>query len=494
MVAAFLPAAMQRTNPGFVVASVALLTLATGAVAIWQASMAPPTQAIPLALCAPLLIIASGGPSSAAAMSGAAAAPMVIALAATSVMRRRAAVVAVIVGGLIAGPVRMLFYDPFLDPECHACGHAGVAGWANPDLADRLFTIGIVSMLAAVGWELLRGRRAVGGVGACLAMFAADPHAQTAPIVCCVYVAAWWAMRSMTVWRRRRALRHLLAAQENDGGLTGILRHTMRDSALLVTFPTTDGDEFVDVDGVAVGPLPDQVTTDVFISGELLARVHHDERTTLPDLDSALDPVSGLILQNERSTAQLAGRVHELARARTSIVRVGLHQRTRLERDLHDGVQQQLLALGLDIRLAIASLPSDSPDRDPLEDALALVHECVEGVRAISTGVSPPLLTTRGLAAAVDALVRRQATPIDVSGLPSRRLPPDVERAAYAVVAEAVARGATSLRASEHDGQLNVVAEGAVAGADGVLPDMVEALGGRIRLGASIAAVIPCAS
>ena len=215
----------------------------------------------------------------------------------------------------------------------------------------------------------------------------------------------------------------------------------------------------------------------------------------LPDLDAALDPVAALVLQKERLTAQLAARVHELTRARTHVARVGLDQRRALERDLHDGVQQQLLALGLDIRLALGALPADSPDRASLDEALVLVHECVDRVRAISTGVSPPLLTTRGFRAAVSALIRRHDAPVDIDDFPQGRLPPDVERAAYAVVAEALARGASSLRATEVDGELTVVADGTAPGADGVLPDLVAALGGRIRLGdSSIEAVIPCAS
>jgi signal transduction histidine kinase len=494
IVAAFLPAALQRTYPGAATATVGVAAAGVAGSFIWLAPTSSPTRVIALALSASLLISTSGGSSSAAAVSAAAAAPMVIALAAASMMRRAWAIAAVIAGGLIAGPVRMLFYDPFLDPACRACEHAGVSGWANPDLADRLFTIGVVSMSVAIGWELLRGRRAIIGVGVCVVAFAADPHSQIPLMVCCLYVTSWFLVQSLTLSRRRRVLRHLLAAQERDGGLTGILRTTMRDPGLVVTFPTTDGRGFVDVDGDAVDVLPTQVTTDVLVGGELLARVHHDDRTTVPDLDAALDPVAGLILLNERSTAQLAARVQELTQARTNIVRVGLDQRARLERDLHDGVQQQLLALGLDIRLAISSLPDASPERGPLEDALVLVHECVDGVRAISTGVSPPLLATRGLAAAVEALVRRHGSPVEIRGLPPRRLPADAEQAAYAVVAEALARGATSVGASEEDGQLTVRADGAVTGADGVLPDLISALGGRIRLGSSIEAVIPCAS
>ncbi len=493
IVAAFLPAALQRTNPGLVIATTAMAVLAAAGTAIWLNPTAPPARAIPLALCAPLLIVASGvdGPATAHA---AAAAPMVLVLAGASLMGRQWAIATIMVGGVVAGPVRMLFYDPFLDPACQGCDHADVTVWASPEVAERAFNAGIVVALTAIGWELLRGRRAIIGVGICLVLFAADPREQTALILCCLYVTAWWSGQCWATSSRRRALRHLVALHEHEGGLTGVLRNTMRDPRLMVTFPTTDGLDFVDVDGETVDPRPGQTTTDLFIGGELLARVHHDAWTTVPDLDQALDPVAGLILQNERSTAQLAARVHELTRARTSIVRVGLDQRSRLERDLHDGVQQQLLALGLDIRLAIAALPEDSPDRTSLEDALALVHECVEGVRAISTGVSPPLLATRGLGAAVDALVRRHGGRVDIGGLPPGRLPADAERAAYAVITEALARGAMALRVTEQDGQLIVSASGAVTGADGVLPDLIAALGGRIRLGSSIEAVIPCAS
>ena len=130
-----------------------------------------------------------------------------------------------------------------------------------------------------------------------------------------------------------------------------------------------------------------------------------------------------------------------------------------------------------------------------MDKALALVHDCVDRVRAISTGVSPPLLATRGLRAAVSALVRRHGAAVDVGELPERRLPADVERAAYAVVAESLARGATSFGATEVGGELTVMARGTVDGADGVLPDLIAALGGRILLGSStIEAVIPCAS
>jgi signal transduction histidine kinase len=497
-VAALLSAALQRTSPGLVPTLVALSLLAVAGAAIWLVPGSPTGHIVALALCAPVLLIAVGddAPASSSPQGLAAAAgPLVLALAGVSLMRRRLAITLVVLGGLIAGPIRVLVYDPFLDPGCHACGHAPVALWPHPRLAVAMQVAGIWLALVATTYELIRGRRAMAGIVVCLAALAIGAPRQPTLVLGGVYVAVVWARRCWIRWRRHSVLRRLLVVHEHEGGLTDILRRAMRDPTLVVAFPTTDGMDFVDARGEPLAATDEETSTDLFVDGELLARVHHSSRSDFPDLDAALDPTAGLILQKERLTAQLAARVHELTRARTHVVRVGLDQRRSLERDLHDGVQQQLLALGLDIRLALGTLPNDSPDLAPLEEALVLVHGCVDRVRAISTGVSPPMLATRGLRAALTALVRRNGTPVEVGDLPEGRLPTDVERAAYAVASEALARGATSLRATEADGKVTVVAEGTVDGADGVLPDLIAALGGRISLGgSSIEAVIPCAS
>ncbi|MEY2583525.1 MAG: hypothetical protein QOE09_3374 [Ilumatobacteraceae bacterium] len=497
MVAALLSAALQRTDPGPAETLVGLSLLTVAGAAIWLVPASPAGHIISLALSAPLLLIAAGDSGAATTLPRAlaeAASPLVLVLAGASLMRRHWPIAAGIIGGLVAGPIRMLVYDPFLDPSCLACGHVAIAVWPHPRLAAAMQVAGFGVALVATTWDLIRGRVVLLGVAICLAALAAGLPRQPALVVGGSYVTAVWAYRCWITWLRRSALRRLLVVQEEEGGLTATLRRTMRDPSLVVTFPTTDGMDFVDARGEPVTPSGEQSATDLFVHGELLARVHHSACTELPDLDAALDPVAGLILQKERLTAQLAARVLELTRARTHVVRVGLYQRRTLERDLHDGVQQQLLALGLDIRLALGSLPADNGDRASLDEALILVHDCVDAVRAISTGVSPPMLATRGFRAAVFALVRRHGAPVDVGDLPERRLPPDVERAAYAVVAEALARGAKSVEATEVDGELNVSANGTVGGADGVLPDLVAALGGTIRIGgSSIEAVIPCA-
>jgi len=105
------------------------------------------------------------------------------------------------------------------------------------------------------------------------------------------------------------------------------------------------------------------------------------------------------------------------------------------------------------------------------------------------------LLATKGLSAAVTALVRRTGASIQVVGLPSQSLPRDVQQAGYAVVAEAVARGATDVRATVFDDVLEITSEGWASGTDGVLPDLVAALGGTFdSVEGRVEAVIPCAS
>jgi signal transduction histidine kinase len=214
----------------------------------------------------------------------------------------------------------------------------------------------------------------------------------------------------------------------------------------------------------------------------------------VPELTTRLDDVPSLAIANERLTAQLAARVRELTRARAAVVEAGTYDRRALERDLHDGVQQDLLALGFDLRVAASGLAPDDPDRLTLEAAVAEVHAALDELRDISHGVYPPLLATRGLAAATQSLVRRRAARVTLGALPAGRYADAVERAAFAVLAEAVDRGATHLEAHVTDGRMTVLAEGSGPGVDGILPDMVAALGGEIDLGSSpVKAVIPCA-
>ena len=123
--------------------------------------------------------------------------------------------------------------------------------------------------------------------------------------------------------------------------------------------------------------------------------------------------------------------------------------RRRIERDLHDGLQQRLVSLGLRARLAEASVP---PDQRELKCELARLAEglaeAMENLREISRGIHPAILSERGLGAAVEALARRSLVPVKLSVRVEGRLPDPVEVSAYYIVCEALTNVAKHARAS----------------------------------------------
>ncbi len=185
----------------------------------------------------------------------------------------------------------------------------------------------------------------------------------------------------------------------------------------------------------------------------------------------------------------------EIRASRARIVEAGDEARRRLERNLHDGAQQRLVALSLSLRLAQAKLDSDPETAarvlDSARDELAAA---LDELRELARGIHPAVLTDRGLPAALEALASRSPIPIEIE-TPDEELPRPVEAAAYYVIAEALANvakyagasGAT-VRVSREDGRARVeVGDDGVGGADpgagsGLrgLTDRVEALGGTL--------------
>ena len=186
----------------------------------------------------------------------------------------------------------------------------------------------------------------------------------------------------------------------------------------------------------------------------------------------------------------------QLAASRARIVEAGDAERRRLERNLHDGAQQRLIATSLNVRLA-ARRASDPALRTLLEGAGDELALALEELRELARGLHPAILSDHGLRAAVDALAQRAPLPVDIAVALDDRLPEPVEAAAYYVVAEALTNVAKYAQASEahvrvdvDDGRALVeVADDGVGGADerggsGLrgLVDRVEALGGRLAV------------
>ena len=205
----------------------------------------------------------------------------------------------------------------------------------------------------------------------------------------------------------------------------------------------------------------------------------------------------------------------ELAASRRRIVAASDDARRRIERDLHDGVQQQLVSLALEL----GTMKADPPSGDALQNQLASVTEdmgsVLESLVETARGIHPAILSQGGLAAALKALARRAAVPVELHASIEDSLPDDLEVAAYYVVAEALTNSAKHANASvvhveaaSADGSLTLrIRDDGVGGAvpgsgSGLvgLRDRVEALGGTIKIdsplkrGTSIAVTLPIAS
>ena len=155
---------------------------------------------------------------------------------------------------------------------------------------------------------------------------------------------------------------------------------------------------------------------------------------------------------------------------------LGLRERRRLERDLHDGAQQRLVSLALTLRLAREKLDAEPGEIGRLLDrSRQELDQALRELRDLARGIHPAVLADRGLGAAVEELAERAPLPVEVvSKLPDRRLPEQVELAAYFVVSEAltnVAKYASAMKASvavtQRNGRLAVeVSDDGVGGAD----------------------------
>ncbi|QGG95658.1 sensor histidine kinase [Actinomarinicola tropica] len=224
-----------------------------------------------------------------------------------------------------------------------------------------------------------------------------------------------------------------------------------------------------------------------------------------------------LLLDNSR-VRELEERVRQLDTARSAAAQAEVASLRRLERDLHDGPQQRLVRLGMDLAVAERRLES-SPEsaREAIAEARRQAAETLEELRALSRGIAPPILADRGLEPALTAMAARSPVPTEVDVRLGSDSPLDepVETAAYFVASEALANVAKHAQATRvimsvrRDGEeLVVEVEDDGAGGATVLPghglsglaDRVEALGGRLDVSSPaggptrLVARIPCAS
>jgi signal transduction histidine kinase len=231
------------------------------------------------------------------------------------------------------------------------------------------------------------------------------------------------------------------------------------------------------------------------------------------ELLDAVSAAAGIALENGRLHAELRARLEELKGSRERVIEAGQRERQRLERNLHDGAQQRLIALSLDLRLLEERLDGDPDARARIDQARHEIALSLEELRDVAHGIHPAVVSGHGLAVALESLVARAPVPVRLKVDLDGRVGEPLEVAAYYVVSESLANigkhahaSSASVAVVRADGELVVeVVDDGTGGADSErgsglrgLADRVEALGGRLRVwtprggGTRVRAQMPC--
>ncbi len=316
-----------------------------------------------------------------------------------------------------------------------------------------------------------------------------------------------WAAVRMRVQRRAVArIATSLGQAPPPGSLQAALAQAVGDPDLNIAYWLPDSQCHVDANGKLVAEpvaAPGRASTALVRDGRRIAVVSHT--AALPDLEREIGAAVRLALENERLQAEALAQLDQLQASRVRIVETGDAERRRLERDLHDGAQQRLLALSYDIRLARtnAQADGDRPTMSLLTEATGQAQAALGELRELAHGIYPAILAEAGLAAALATLADAAPLPVEILARADGRYPAAVETAAYLLVAEALddaaGRGASHAAVSvvQDGGGLVVMVDD--DGSDRTaamvqLADRVGALDGRLEVEPTrLRAELPCA-
>jgi signal transduction histidine kinase len=449
--------------------------------------------------------------------------------------------------------VPLLFLDTPDGDLCERCPTNPLLVHANHDLAVGLFNlqellaippIALLALLLVRRWRRTTPaqRNALAPVlwtggatmGFFLAQFVADLAGFSDAVVEPLDIAALVCLAAMPfafltgllrsrIWRAsavNELVERLGRAPAGGERLRDALAQALEDPTLALAYWIPEQRRYVDASGRRIElPQPGSGRRSVLVErkGEQVAAIVHDEALSdEPELIQTVGAALALALENERLDAALRARVEELRASRARIVKAGDEERRRLERNLHDGAQQHLVSLALNLRLARTKLDKDPEAAGQLiDETIGELAEATDELRELARGIHPAILTDRGLDAALDALAGRAPLPVELRALPGERLPAPIESAAYFVVAEALTNVARYAQASRvvvgverSNGRVVVeVRDDGVGGADPArgsglrgLEDRIAALDGRLEVsspqgdGTVVRAEVPCGS
>lgn len=297
------------------------------------------------------------------------------------------------------------------------------------------------------------------------------------------------------------------------------LSRALGDPSLELAFALPGG-EYVDTLGSTVilpPPGSGRAVTSIESEGRPLAALIHDPAVDEedPELVAAAGSAARLALENERLQAEVRASLEEVRASRARILEAADAERKRLERDIHDGAQQRLVALGLALRMARdqAATHADEALVKDLDGATSQLKQALSELRDLAQGIHPAVLSRAGIGPALRVLAELSPIPVDIKDVPAARYPESVEAAVYFVVSEALTNaakhsgaGRVEVSVRQQDDRLTVdVRDDGLGGAapgngSGLIgmADRVAVLGGKLEIaspsaaGTLVHAEIPC--
>ena len=308
-----------------------------------------------------------------------------------------------------------------------------------------------------------------------------------------------------------------LRAEPTPAALPELFSRALRDPSVMLAYWLPEYGCWADLGGRPVDlPTHDPRRTITVISQDgvrLAALVHSPALDDEPELLDAVSAAAGIALENGRLHSELRARLEELRGSRQRVIEAGQRERQRLERDLHDGAQQRLIALSIALSTLEERVGDDPDSKAQLDQVRREITLSLEELRAVAHGLHPAVVSGHGLAVALESLVARAPVPVRLNVDLADRVGERLEVAAYYVVCESLANigkhaqaSSAAVAVARANGHLVVeIVDDGVGGADSErgtglrgLADRVEALDGRLRVwtphggGTRVRAEMPC--
>jgi signal transduction histidine kinase len=450
---------------------------------------------------------------------------------------RRTAVAATYGLTTLASVGYVVSWDPFRDRYCWSdctdnafllAGDPARARVIETAWLGTVVTVGILTLLAATwrlvtatgiartaGWPVIAPAALASTLeaGAAAARLADRTEGPDRDVLLELFLARGTALTALAagvawfLWHRRGRnaafvrLINELDAPAGTGSLQAALSRMLGDSSLTVAYRLPGVDRYVDRSGLPAHPRtePGRASTSIVRLGAQLAVVSH-ERDILDDraVRQRFGSAALLAIDNERLSAELLAHLADLRDSQRRIVAAADEARRRIERDLHDGAQQRLLAAFYELRLARSDPIRSSDEAAALDALIDAAQRSLAELRELAHGIFPAILDEAGLETALWSLADQSTTVVQIGAVPVRRLPAATEQTAYLVVTETLATvpadaGALTVAATLQADTLVLRIDGPQPAPSQYLHDRVGAVEGTINYTAGALHVeLPC--